>query len=138
MTVNYSPDELAELAASGMSDAKIAEHYGVASRTILRWRIIHDIPSAWAPVQTAEHGGSGARYARGCRCQPCREANTRRAMRRRQERRALAASGSIPETVRHGSAATAGNWGCRCDLCIEAVRVRNHEYQLAHKRSARS
>ena len=60
--------------------------------------------------------GSLARYAAGCRCAGCREANTADV----RERRAARQRVDMPPDVRHGSAATYTNWGCRCDQCRAA------------------
>lgn len=75
-------DELRELAAAGLSDAAIADRVGKSSRTVLRWRVRHGIASSWAP-ELAPCGTESA-YHRGCRCAPCRAANSGATRRRRQ------------------------------------------------------
>ncbi|MDE9365470.1 helix-turn-helix domain-containing protein [Luteipulveratus sp. YIM 133132] len=68
-----SPGDVARLAAQGLSDREIGDALGCSSRTVLRHRVRHGIPSRWvAPLP--EHG-SRARYVSGCSCAACRRAN---------------------------------------------------------------
>ena len=72
------------------------------------------------------HGGSGAGYQRGCRCEPCRAAHAARTYRRTQERYAYTASHGLPSKVKHGLCAYR-NWGCRCAVCFEAASYQNQK-----------
>lgn len=75
------------------------------------------------------HGGSGNAYSNyGCRCLECREANTARYERRREERRALIEAGEEPEGVKHGEDSTYTNWGCKCEPCTAAHARKCSEY----------
>ena len=71
---HVDPDRLRRLVAEGMSDAQVADAFGVSSRTVLRWRIAFGIASEWTPELAP--CGTKASYARGCRCGDCRHANT--------------------------------------------------------------
>lgn len=71
---------------------------------------------------TVQHGGSGATYVRGCRCDTCRQANTARCGRRRSERKAARVPGPdgrlvATTTDRHGTPGAYSNHGCRCVAC---------------------
>jgi len=61
--------------------------------------------------------GIRATYTRGCRCDECRAANTKRCAVMREKR--LAKIGNDA----HGTKGAYVNAGCRCDLCREANRV---------------
>ena len=61
----------------------------------------------------ADHGVH-ARYAAGCRCEPCKEAG--------RQRRAKRKAGFGPDDPRHGSVNGYYTLGCRCDKCRQAVR----------------
>lgn len=75
------------------------------------------------------HGGSGNAYSNyGCRCLECRDANTARYERRREERRAMTARDEIPASVKHGSDSTYTNWGCKCEPCSTAHARKCAEY----------
>jgi hypothetical protein len=67
---------------------------------------------ALAPAAVAAHG-TPARYAYGCRCEPCRGANTSRWNSWAKRR-----TGVNPQTP-HG-ASRYSNYGCRCNTCTEA------------------
>jgi len=82
-----TPPDLATLAAAGLSDPQLADHYGVTARTVLRWRTRAGLPSSWTPTPPSH--GTPARYRRGCRCKPCTAANTADA-RNYRRRRAIA------------------------------------------------
>lgn len=79
------------------------------------------------------HGGSGAGYSRGCRCEECTEANTIRYREAYNRRHRMLLRN--PECVEHGRVSTYVNWGCKCDECKEA----HSEYmkQPDHKETAR-
>lgn len=66
-------DQLAALAAAGLSDPQIADALAVSARTVLRARRRHGIASTWS--RPAPLCGTLAAYRRGCRCRPCRAAN---------------------------------------------------------------
>jgi hypothetical protein len=67
----------------------------------------------------AEHGTS-SRYGAGCRCAPCRAANTARYHENTELRRGALASAAVT----HGSGSTYRNWGCRCEPCHQAALAR--------------
>lgn len=82
-------------------------------------------PKESAPV-AREHGEWG-RYAAGCRCHLCREANTARAA---QHRRKRFSQEKDPADPRHGTSAFYSNHGCRCADCKEAHQKQvSKEYQ---------
>ena len=76
------------------------------------------------------HGGSGSAYTnRRCRCDLCREANTRRVNRRRAERwalRTLVDGRLVIPPMRggpqHGTYSSYNNWGCHCEHCTAAAQ----------------
>lgn len=120
--------DLASLVDSGWRDERLAEHYGVSARTIMRWRKAEGLASVPLPHPDWPHG-STRRYQLGCRCEECRAANRVAARRGRAERRVR----GLPEgDPRHGTTGAAGNWGCLCAPCRAAVRERNAAYQCAH------
>lgn len=82
------------------------------------------------------HGGSGAGYSRGCRCEECTEANTLRYREQFQHRQRLLARN--PDCVEHGRVSTYVNWGCRCDPCKEAQSeyMKTPKHKETAKRSA--
>lgn len=76
------------------------------------------------------HGGSGTSYEHfGCRCFECREANSKRAHRRRKERK------SEKKPV-HGKASTYINWECRCYKCKAAHNEKVKAYNRSLKNVA--
>ena len=120
-------DDLADLVTARMTDGQLAEHYGVTTRTIQRWRKAAGIPTAWVQPSIQEHGK--ARYDRGCRCTVCTAANTDRARRQRADRLARTiANGWIAPIDKHGYT-TAENWYCRCDVCRAGIAERNRAYR---------
>ena len=62
---------------------------------------------AGGPVNNSKHG-TESRYARGCRCDPCRDAHRDYFAQRREAR----LCGPIPSNVQHGKASTQA-----LDLC---------------------
>lgn len=120
---SVSHSDLRDLVAQGLSDAKIAEHYGVSDRTVLRWRKAEGIASHWDHNRTREHGT--AMYDRGCRCDVCRSASTKRYRDQARSRlQRTIANGWIAPVERHGYS-TGINWYCRCDICRFAVSEKN-------------
>ena len=67
--------QLLEAVGQGLSDAQVADRFGVSGRTVLRWRIRYGIASQWTPSESPH--GTTARYRAGCRCQACRAATAR-------------------------------------------------------------
>jgi hypothetical protein len=61
--------------------------------------------------------GRAVQYSRGCRCQPCTDANTRQVKEARDRRRANKAAA---DRAGHGKASTYTNYGCRCQDCTKA------------------
>lgn len=66
-------DVLAPLVEAGYSDHELGDRFGVAARTVLRWRRRYGLPSAWTPPLAAH--GTEARYRQGCSCTECRAAH---------------------------------------------------------------
>lgn len=58
--------------------------------------------------------GIASTYRAGCRCEPCRKANTEKCKQQRAER-ALRPVDEVP----HGLGGYR-NWGCRCEVCTAA------------------
>lgn len=79
---------------------------------------------AAAATRRVEHG-TRARYTKGCRCRPCRDANNdyNREWRARQ---------SGPVTAEHGSR-SAYEAGCRCEPCTEANRAYFADYRRRNR-----
>lgn len=74
------------------------------------------------------HGGSGGGYSNhGCRCQECKDANTRRVLARRRRRELETKN---PDDPRHGTMSFYINAGCRCRVCKDAAA----EYGRTRKR----
>lgn len=67
---------------------------------------------------TTKHGTLNAYTNYGCRCQPCKDENTKSTLRGRKSRteRLKANPGLMP----HGRYMTYQNWGCRCRACTTA------------------
>lgn len=103
---DLSPERLRDLASQGKSDTELADILGVTQGTVFKYRQKYGIPSHYK--HPAKHG-TRTRYAKGCRCDPCKTAGYEY---RRQ------AKGSQPN--KHGTY-TAYSWnGCRCDECKAA------------------
>lgn len=82
-----------------------------------------------------KHGDSHYRNC-GCRCDTCRKANTARARREIEQRRAhTAANNGVAVNARAHGTATYNNWRCRCDVCVTAWR--ENERRLYYKRLGR-
>ena len=67
---------------------------------------------------------SASRYAAGCRCAACAEAN---------RARVADLTSRPPGDVPHGTASGYGNWGCRCDECKPAGARQNLLAQARRK-----
>lgn len=99
---------LSAFVAAGVSDRRLAHHYGVCATTIIKWRREEGLPSG-RKARGRLHG-TLSRYVAGCRCPLCRsaKAESRLAAKRR-------------EPVEHGISGY--TWfGCRCDVCEYAIR----------------
>lgn len=89
---------------------------------------------------TVIHGGSGAGYSRGCRCDDCKAAHAARMrayyarnprVRTDAEKTDLAERRKTrlnrglpnPDDSRHGTATGYRDYGCRCDRCKAAERA---------------
>lgn len=88
---------------------------------------------------SAEHGGSGAMYNRGCRCEPCKARHRERMTegnKRRWAQRVTGANGDwfAASVLDHGTSSAYTNWGCRCDPCRGAATRRNREWRETHPR----
>ena len=67
---------------------------------------------------TVDHGhGDHRTYAKGCRCDDCRDAHRARCANRREAR---AADPAAADRAGHGKASTYKNYGCRCEPCSRA------------------
>lgn len=64
-----------------------------------------------------EHG-----YQMGCRCDVCKRAKARDAMRVKRAERSARLKAD-PTLRMHGDSNTYTNWGCRCTLCCAAWNV---------------
>lgn len=114
------------MVGEGATNEQIAARFGVTVRTLTRHRrndplfndAIKATREAYFEANRVPHG-SPSRYSHGCRCDPCRAANTERG----RQQRARRYTGEIPAHVAHGSAATYANWGCRCRPCTYANAV---------------
>lgn len=108
-------EEITRLHADGLTDREIADTIGLAQTTVSRMRRELKLPALttlpWRrdPSELAGHG-TNASYARGCRCDDCREAN-REYMRAYRERRRAAGPGEY-----HGTA-YGYQMGCRGTGC---------------------
>lgn len=71
-------------------------------------------------MPVSRHGETGM-YARGCRCAPCSEAETARALATQANARATQPDYLLKPEV-HGNLATYTNWRCRCSKCRTAKR----------------
>lgn len=89
-----------------------------------------------APGRHATHG-TASTYRNGCRCEPCRIANTKRTRQERQARRERLRVD--PSLAPHGRYTTYENWGCRCDACSadheERMRSPEHRESVARSRA---
>jgi hypothetical protein len=75
------------------------------------------------------HGGPGTAYVHyGCRCDECREANTRRKLRADRNRWLRMTIGES-EPSKHGKVSTYTNWGCRCEPCTTAQSQAYADYR---------
>lgn len=90
---------------------------GVTTRTIRRWGAAAGINSGYVAEPTVPCP-SVAAYARGCRCDGCRDANRVRQAEGNADRKKRLASGQT--SVIHGRVSTYGNWSCRCGECSAA------------------
>lgn len=108
-------EEITRLHAEGLTDREIADTIGLAQTTVSRIRRELKLPALttlpWRrdPSELAGHG-TNASFARGCRCDECREAN-REYMRAYRERRRAAGPGEY-----HGTA-YGYQMGCRGTGC---------------------
>lgn len=94
-----------------------------------------------ASTHTLGSVASGSGYVRGCRCDECKAANTRRVARRQAERRAARVEvGGRPVAVAakaHGLVGTYVNHGCRCESCTTAMSRRVQVAKRARMEAAR-
>lgn len=89
---------------------------GVSKRTVQRWAAAEGIESGYtAPI--IRLCPSAASYARGCRCDGCKEANkeVQRAIKERRIKRFK----SGKTKIKHGVSGYS-NWDCRCSDCKAA------------------
>ncbi|MFJ8883634.1 helix-turn-helix domain-containing protein [Streptomyces sp. NPDC102402] len=123
-----TPSELVtralEMAAAGSSDSEVAAAIGVSSRTVIRIRQRHGVPSTWQP-ETALCGSPG-RYKAGCRCPVCCKAHGARLRTAKAARYARRSEGFTG--FAHGASAYS-NWGCRCPICTTAHGLKSARYK---------
>lgn len=120
MTKTIAPADIRRLLAEVGTLTAAAKALGVDPVTIRRRAIsdaaFQDAIDAGLADYT-EHKfphGELRGYARGCRCDRCRAANTAKHMSLRAERARRA------EDAPHGTPGGYGNWGCRCEECVAA------------------
>jgi len=93
-----------------------ASQAGVSKRTVQRWAAVEGIESGYeAPI--IRLCPSAASYARGCRCEGCKDAN-REAQRAIKVRR-IKRFKSGKTQIKHGVSGYS-NWDCRCADCKAA------------------
>jgi len=93
-----------------------ATQAGVSKRTVQRWAAAEGIESGYtAPI--IRLCPSAASYARGCRCDGCKDANleVQRAIKERRIKRFKSGKTKIVHGVSGYS-----NWDCRCLVCKKA------------------
>lgn len=73
----------------------------------------------------SEHGTIHRYTNEGCRCDPCKQAWSNYARKRRAERIQL----PIPNTVEHGHNSTYINYFCRCRPCRDAHNAYHRAYR---------
>lgn len=76
--------------------------------------------------------GTLRRFNKGCRCAPCRRANSRYVM----HLRAVRITKPIPDHVPHGAYSTYVNYACRCDPCRGANAEARRAQRRAHASEA--
>jgi hypothetical protein len=103
-------------ATKGATPAAEAAH--VSKRTIQRWAKVEGLDSGYDPASRITTScPSSAEYARGCRCEGCKEAN--REMQREIKARRLERVSRGKRKVPHGVSGYS-NWDCRCSECKKA------------------
>lgn len=113
-------EHLRELVEQGWSDPKIARKYGVSDRTVLRWRQAERLPSRWEPDRAK--CGTKSAYNAGCRCDDCRDANTKAHRQLRVDKDRY--------DITHGTASGYFNFGCHCEPCKTAGSEQNRRMRL--------
>jgi len=88
----------------------------VSKRTVQRWAASEGIGSGYEP-KIIVPCPSSAGYARGCRCDGCKEAN--REVQREIKARRIARFRSGKTRIKHGVSGYS-NWDCRCPECRSA------------------
>lgn len=112
-------DEVAALHAEGLSDPQIAERLDIGVAYVGELRRSLNLPanrifrSKWDGVELQGHG-TNARYARGCRCEDCKEAK------RAYHREYAARRRTVDAGAYHGTA-YGYQLGCRGTACPEAL-----------------
>lgn len=97
-----------------------AERLGYTSPHSL-WHALLDLGFDLPKRKEAAHGGR-RRYAKGCRCEICKEG-------RRTRYEAHVAQGPPG----HGKASSYSNYGCRCKACTEAATVYRRELRARRR-----
>jgi hypothetical protein len=111
--------------------AEIAPLFGVCARTVERASAKLTREGYRRPPRPVLPCGTNAAYARGCRCQACRDANTAEAHRFKAIR--VARLEADPTLRPHGDLATYANWGCRCPACTAEASARWAAYRAEIK-----
>lgn len=125
---NLNQQEFKVNVESGFSDVRLAELYGVSSKTISRWRDQLGLANQYAPPVAP--CGQVAKYDRGCRCDDCRSANTAR---HAQVVARMQARGLPPGDPRHGTYTAYTQWACRCERCLAAGAETNGKRYRANR-----
>lgn len=120
---NYFMDVLPELS---MDDAKVLASNLVTQPPeevflALRSTVWLHRPRRLLKEGDKRHGTINGYTNYGCRCDPCREANSKSTSRRKL---VLHGKGLDPDDERHGTYNGYTNYGCRCDACKLAARDR--------------
>lgn len=93
-----------------------ASKAGVSKRTVQRWAAASRVHSGYeAPIM--RECPSAASYARGCRCEGCKEENRLTQKEIKARRVARFKAGEVEIT--HGVSGYS-NWDCRCNECKSA------------------
>jgi hypothetical protein len=119
-------------AESGASAA--SEIAGVSKRTVQRWAALEGIESGYEP-KIIVPCPSAAAYARGCRCDGCKEAN--REVQREIKARRISRFRSGKTKIKHGVSGYS-NWDCRCPDCRSAWSEYLRERRKTNRKKAKS
>lgn len=128
--------EIARLHNENLSDGEIAERLGISQswvntiRRDMKLPVIRSPRTRWDGVQLAGHG-TNASYARGCRCEPCKEA--RRAYQREYTKNRKAEGAQEYHGTAYGyQLGCRGRSACPGELsCTDAMLTQERERRRA-------